>query len=114
MPTKEELSQQINEIFGTEIKFEALTKEDLEALLKVVQEPSNLIRIGWRKLRDETKKKVVEELMGRPLLDEILKGTLEKKEEKAGEDKGPLGLGILPSIRNRVRGALTEPEKETK
>ena len=104
MPTKEEISGKINEILGTEIKFENLTKEDLEALLKVVGEPSNLIRMGWKKLRDDTKKKVAEELLGRPILDDVF-GGLKKGE---GEDKGPLGLGVIPSIRRSLLGEKKE------
>lgn len=111
MPTKEELSDKINEILGLEdaIDFSKMTKEDLESLLKVVEEPSNLIRIGWKNAREKVKKEILEEILGRPFLDEILKG-IPAKGEGEGEDKGPLGLGILPLARGRIRGIFAEKE----
>ena len=106
MATKDELSDRLNEVLGLEdtVDFAKMTKDDLEILLKTVGEPSNLIKIGWKTLRDKAKKEILEELLGRPFLDEVLKGVQE------GEDKGPLGFGILPSVRNRMRGIF---EKET-
>lgn len=94
MATKEELSDRLNGLLGAEdyIDFAKMTKEDLERLLKVVDDPSSLIRIGWKNLRDKAKKEILEELIGRPFLDEVLKGI------PAEEGKGPLGLGILPRI----------------
>lgn len=109
MPTKQELSDQINEVLGSEdyIDFAKMTKEDLECLIKIVGEPSNLMRIGWKNLRDKAKKELFEEIMGRPLLDEVLKGIPVKE-----EGKGPLGFGIVPSLRRNIRGILSrEPEE---
>ena len=111
MVTKEELSDRLNELLGLEemVDFAKMTKEDLETLLKTVGEPSNLIRIGWKNLRNKAKKEILEELMGRPLLDEVLQDVL-PKEGKAG--KGPLGLGILPRARERFRGIFAEKESK--
>ena len=107
MPTKEELSDRVNEILGLgdPIDFSKMTKEDLESFLKTIKEPSNLIRIGWKNLKEKAKKEILEELIERPLVD-VLKGL--GKEEKEGKDKGPLGLGILPRAMTRIRGVLEE------
>ena len=103
---KDELSDRLNEFLGLEdcVDFAKMTKEDLERLIKVVGEPSNLIKIGWKNLRSKAKKEILQELMERPFLDEVLNG------DEEGKNKGPLGLGILPSVRKRMRGIL---EKET-
>lgn len=109
MATKDQLSDQLNEFLGSEdyIDFAKMTKEDLEYLIKIVGEPSNLMRIGWKNLRDKAKREIMEELLGRPLLDEVLKGVSAK-----GEDKGLLGFGIVPSIRRNIRGILSRETKE--
>ena len=110
MPTKEELSEKINEILGLEdtIDFSKMTKEDLESLLKVVEEPANLIRMGWKNAREKVKKEVLEEILGRPILEEILSKTGEEGEG----DKGPLGFGVLPKLRGILKGTLAEGEAE--
>lgn len=103
---KEALSDRLNEFLGLEdcVDFAKMTKEDLERLIKVVGEPSNLIKIGWKNLRNKAKKEILEELMGRPFLDEVLKG------DEEGKNKGPLGLGVLPALRGVLRGTLEEAE----
>lgn len=107
MGTKADLADQINGLLGLDLgSLERMTKEDLETLLKLIGEPSNLIRVGWKNLRDKAKREILEELMGRPLLDEVLKGVPTKEEG----DKGPLGLGILPRARERIRGIFAEKE----
>jgi len=111
LSTKSDLADRVNELLGLNLEsLEKMTKEDLEALLKLIEDPSNLIRMGWRKLRDETKRKLVEELVGRPILDDFLKGLQEKGEGGESKDKGPLGFGVVPHIRERVRGILSEKE----
>jgi len=107
MSTKADLADRINELLGLDLgSLEKMTKEDLEALLNLVGNPSQLIKIGWKNLRDKTKKEILEELMERPFLDDILKGVPTKEKEQG--DKGPLGLGIVPHIRGRVRGIFAE------
>ena len=110
MATKEELSDLLNDLLGLEatVDFAKMMKEDLEILLKAVGEPSNLIRIGWKNLRNKAKKEILEELMGRPILDEVLK----RVPSKEGEDKGPLGLGLLPTVRAGLRGIFGKETKE--
>jgi hypothetical protein len=106
MSTKADLADKINELLGLNLEsLEKMTKEDLEALLKVIGEPSQLIKIGWKNLRDKAKREILEELMGRPLLDEILKGAA-----KEGEDRGPLGFGVIPKARARIREIFSEKE----
>lgn len=104
---KEELSDKMNEIFGLEdtVNFAKMTKEDLERLIKVVGEPSNLIKIGWKNLRGKAKKEILQELMERPILDEVLKG------DEEGKNKGPLGLGVLPALRGVLRGTLGDAKE---
>lgn len=104
MTTKEELSDRVNEILETDIDFEKLLKEDLEKLVEALSDPSKLMRIGWKNLRSETKKKILGELADRPLLDEIMKAG------KEGEDKGPLGFGIIPKLLARARRSETKQE----
>ena len=110
MVTKEELSDQLNELLALEdtVDFAKMTKEDLETLLRTVGEPSNLIRIGWKNLRNKAKKEILEELMGRPLLDEVLK----RVPAEEGGNKGPLGFGILPSVRTSIRGIFAKETEE--
>jgi len=100
MPTKEELSDRLNEIMGLEdpIDFSKMTKEDLESLLKIIGEPSNLIRIGWKNAREKVKREVLEEILGRPFVEEILSKTEE------GVKKGPFGFGVLPKLRGILSG----------
>ncbi len=45
--------------------------------------------------------------MGRPFLDKVLNGGPSKEGE---EDKGPLGLGVLPALRGILRGTLGDAE----
>lgn len=95
---KENLSDRLNELLGINefVDFSKMTREDLDILLKIVSDPSNLIRTGWRNLRNDAKQKLLEEIVDRPLLDEILNRSVERN-----ENRGPLGLGILPSIFRR-------------
>ena len=104
MPTKAEISDQLNELLFLELDFAKMRKHDLETLLKAIADPSSLIRKGWKNLRDKAKGEILEELMGRPFLDEVLKG-LSRKE-------GLFGFGILPSIRGQVRGFLSKEAEE--
>jgi len=95
MATKEELSERLNAILSLEdtIDFTKLTKEDLERLVKVVEDPSRLIQTGVKQLREKARREILErplkELMDKPFIE----GLLERD-----ADKGPLGLGILPRI----------------
>jgi len=95
LATKEELSERLNAILSLEdtIDFTKLTKEDLERLVKVVEDPSRLIQTGVKQLREKARREILErplkELMDKPFIE----GLLERD-----ADKGPLGLGILPRI----------------
>jgi len=99
--TKEDISDLLNDILKTEdpIDFTKMNKDDLEALLKILGEPTNLIQIGLKNLREKTKKEIlnmtIRDLLNRSVLEEIIK-----------DEGGPLGFGIIPSIlrmRKRVR-----------
>jgi len=77
-----------------------MSREDLEKILNFVRDPYNLIKIGAKNLRGKVKKELLEEVLGRPLIEDLLSET----DEEGAEDKGPLGLGILPRIRGMVKG----------
>lgn len=98
MATKEDIKFQINEILSLDLDWSKMSKEDLEKLLNFVRDPYNLIKIGVKNVRGKVKKELMEEILGRPLVEELLTST------EASEDRGPLGLGVLPRIRGLVRG----------
>jgi len=113
MPSKKEISDRLNEIFEVKINFENLTKEDLETLLKVVDDPSNLLRITVEMARERGKKEVIETLekvTKRPLLD-LFKEL--KKGDVVEEEKGFFGLGLFPAARQRLR-ELTDRDRDKK
>ena len=93
MVTKEEISDMLNDILKTEvpIDFTKMNKGDLEVLLKILSDPTNLIQIGLKNLRNRAKKEILNltlrDLRERSLLEDIVK-----------EEGGPLGLGLIPSI----------------
>lgn len=94
-----EMSKRINEILGIAkpVDFIRLGKEELEKLHKFVSTPSNLMGIGVRALRLGVAQEAegpIRELLNRPLKDII-------GQRGNGEDKGPLGLGLLPKLRGR-------------
>ena len=98
MVTKEDMSDEINKILGTEddpIDFTKMNKEDLDKLLKVLNNPAKLIQIGIRNLRQKAKKEILEkplkEILERPLIEEVM----------SSDRGGILGLGIL----NRILGS---------
>lgn len=94
MVTKEDISEKINEIFGIDLDFTKMTKEDLEKMLECL-EPTNLVKIGLMTLRNKARKEVLD----RPLR-EFLASAVETTTEKSEEaDKGPFGLGLLPKVR---------------
>ena len=97
MSTKSDLSDEINRILGLEkeIDFSKLSREDLQGLLDFFREPANLVSLGTKQLREKVRK----EILDRPLRD-FIEGGLGGLE---GEDRGPLGLGILPSLMKRAQ-----------
>jgi len=103
--TKDELCDRICEILGVDIdSLTRMTKEDLELLLEVLDNPTRLIQIGVKRLRIKTKKELLErpikDLLNRSFIDEIL---------GEQEDKGPLGFGILPTLFGRSTSKREEP-----
>lgn len=88
MVTKEELSDRLNELLKIEVDFSKMTKADLKALINVFSDPSAIIELGIKQIRDKAKKEILEKRLG-DILDLPKKGG------------GPLGLGILPTILNR-------------
>jgi len=110
LSTKEVLSDRLNELMDLEesVDFTKLNKREIEILLKIFENPQKLIRLGWKNLRDRAKKEILDEIMGRSFIDDLLKTALKKPKE----GKGPLGFGLLPTIRERVRGLLEKAPSE--
>ena len=97
MVTKTELSDFLNDMLGTTIDFSKLTKEDLESLKQFFSDPTALIQLGIKKLRDRTKKEILTITLG----DILDKPVLEELRNQKG---GPLGLGIVPRILELRKG----------
>ena len=101
MSTKEDLSEKMNELLGLEDKvdFSKLTKEDLEKLFKALGDPTRLIQTGVKQLRQKARKEILEkplkEIMDKPFIE----GLLERE-----NNKGPLGLGIIPRLLRKSKG----------
>ena len=99
MVTKKDLADAINAGLGLNLSsLESLKKEDLEALAKLVADPSNLVRIGFKsmktKMRREYLEKPVEEFI--KSLDERPLVNLAKESK---ENNGLFGLGLLTGKR---------------
>lgn len=106
MSTKEELSSTLNLLLepDVDIDFSKLSKEDLERLIKVLSEPSRLIQLGIKHLRNKARKEVLD----RPLRDFFEVPLLEGIKSKGN---GPLGLGLFPIIidkSQRLKQKLTK------
>ena len=83
---KERIAAQLNKILGLNIKWTRLSLEELQQLHEIFTKPAKFLAIG----RNVAKHFWTEEILNRRV------GELLGAE---GEDKGPLGLGILPRIR---------------
>jgi hypothetical protein len=101
LSTKEDIKDQINEVLSLDLDWSRMSKEDLEKLLNFVRDPYNLIKTGVKNVKGKVKKELMEEILGRPLLEELLSQT---STDESSEDKGPFGLGIIPRIRGFVKG----------
>jgi len=101
MVNKEELSDKVNKFLSLDdtIDFSGMKKEDLERFVEFLSDPSKLIQAGLKRMRDRIRGEVLE----RPLK-EFLDGLGTATESE--EDKGPLGLGIIP----RFRRVFRQPE----
>jgi len=93
MVNKDELSDKINEYLSLDdtIDFSGMKKEELERFVEFLKEPANQIQAGLKRMRD----RVRGDILDRPLR-EYLEGDPK-------DDKGPLGLGILPRARDLLR-----------
>lgn len=93
--TKERLSAELNKIFETEIAFQKLTIQELQQLTDTIKSPRKFLQAGAR----AASIKWNEEILNTKIRD-VFKGGGEKTES---EDKGPLGLGIIPGIASRLK-----------
>jgi len=100
MATKEELSAKLNQILGLEdeIDFTKLPKSDLEKLIEVLN-PTNMIALGVKQIRTRAREQILERKIKDILEKPLVEGILTEKREG-----GLLGLGILPAIREALRG----------
>ncbi len=93
--TKERLSAELNKIFETEIAFQKLTIQELQQLADTIKSPRKFIQVGKRAASIKWNEEILNTKIG-----DIIKGGGEKSES---EDRGPLGLGILPGITSRLK-----------
>lgn len=91
MATKEDLSDNLNELLGTSVDFSKMSKEDLENLTNMLDEPGYLVQRGIKRFR----KKATKEILERPLKELLDKSIVD--DLKAGKG-GPFGFGLLPSV----------------
>ncbi len=94
MPTKQEISDQINTILGTKIDFTVLKKEDLDQLSQVFTSGA-FLSAGLKGLRQHAREKVLKTPLG-----EILNRDQEKG--------GLFGFGILPVKPIMARGSRSK------
>lgn len=102
MVTKKDLADTINAGLGLNLSsLENLKKEDLESLAKLVGDPSNLVKIGFKSMKSKMRKEYLE----KPV-EEFIKSLDERplinlaKESK--DNNGLLGLGLLTGKRIRA------------
>lgn len=101
MADKTEIVGKISAILGVKLEsMERMTKEDLEKLLKMLEEPTALLKTGFKSLRGQARTEVRERV--RELLDELL------SEREGG---GLFGFGIIPIElpRTRSQGEQAQP-----
>ena len=101
MPTKEQISDKLNELLETTIDFSKLTKEDLESFVKIFADPSRLIQLGVKGLRNKAKKEILNRTLGDLLEKPVL--------EELRADDGPFGFGILPRLFPNRRKSKSKP-----
>lgn len=95
--TKEELSEELNELLGTEINFMKLNKEELVDLYKAVlkiKEASAIFPLLDKPIGQILDKK----FLGKPLKDMTLRELFGLSKER----KGFFGLGIMSRIINKL------------
>lgn len=86
---KEKLNKEINDVLGLKVDFTKLTVEDLKALHELVTNPGKMLSVLGKAAKTK---------WGRTTIGDAIKFL-------SGEegDKGPLGLGLLPGIRGKIR-----------
>ena len=113
MSTKENLSDQLNQLLGLSVEWSKMSREDLATLVKLFGDPMGIVQLGVRMMKEKTR----EDIMGRKLGDVLSSSTiLNLKDRMRG---GPLGLGILPGIFGQnddkvSKETETKPSKEEK
>jgi len=104
--SKEDISRRLNQVLEIkpEIDFTKLSKEELDRLVAALNDSKKLVRVGVTGLRKETRDRIlgaVDEALGEREGGLFGLGLL--PEGKPGvEDRGPLGLGVLPRVRQRL------------
>jgi len=104
--SKEEISRRINDALEIrpEIDFTKLSKEELERFAVALSDSKKLVRLGVTGVRKETRDRIlgaVDEALGEREGGLFGLGII-PKEQPGGDDKGPLGLGILPRVKERL------------
>lgn len=95
--TKEELSEELNDILGTSIDFTKLTKDELQSLYEAILKLKEHLAIF--PLLDKPLGQILDKkILGKPLREITLRELLGLPKER----KGIFGLGIMSRIINKL------------
>lgn len=107
MSTKEDLSDQLNQLLGVNVEWSKMSRENLETLVKLFGDPMGIVQLGIRMMKEKTR----EDIMGRKLGDVLSSSTILNLRERSRG--GPLGLGILPGLLGQTDKTSEKISKET-
>jgi hypothetical protein len=91
MVSKEDLCDQLKKLLTLDVDFSRMNKADLEKLWSFLTDPSKVVTMTANYVREKARKEI---------LDVRLRDIIEKPLQN--DDSGPLGLGILPSLRKKI------------
>ena len=107
--SKEALADSLRELLGLkDVRFEKLSKTELQQLYTALSRLGSLAQIGVRGLRSRVQTQLLNKRLGEIINDKTLFG-----EKGLLPEEGLLGLGIIPSLRRIVTAAEAD-EKEGK
>lgn len=109
MSTKENLSDQLNQILGVNVEWSKMSREDLDTIAKLFRDPIGIVQLGVKMMKEKTR----EDIMGRKLGEILSSGSIFNLRERP-RGGGPLGLGILPAIFTSTPNKLSPKENHMK
>lgn len=101
MVTKNELSDKVDSVLSLGIDFSKLSRSDLEKLWDFVHDPSNLFRVGLKNIRDDARKKYIEEPVT-AILKELETRPIINLNKKKVRNNGILGFGVFTGKRLNI------------